>query len=696
MSDYASLKLGATYLGNDTCGFCVWAPFARSVAVRIVGPAAGLAVGGGPAASTSAGPNASANASASASISTSASASPSHSPSVGPAADPSPAAEAGRLVPLDRDERGYHRGVVSGVAPGSLYYYRLDGKEDLPDPASRHQPRGVHGPSRVVDPGAFSWSDRNWLAPPQEELVIYELHMGTFTPEGTFEAVILHLDDLRDLGVNAVELMPVAQFSGTRNWGYDGVYPFAVHDSYGGPDGLRLLVNECHRRGLAVILDVVYNHLGPEGNYLGRFGPYFTDRYRSSWGQAMNFDGPGSDEVRRYFIENALEWVDDFHVDGLRLDAVHAIIDMSAVRFLEELAAAVHRRADRLGRRVYVIAESDLNDPRIVRPPAAGGYGLDAQWCDDFHHALHCLLTGEREGYYQDFGALADLAKAFREGYVYTGQYSRFRKRSHGSRPHLVEAPRFVVFSQNHDQVGNRARGERLSTLVSFDGLKLAAAAVILSPYIPLLFMGEEYGETAPFQYFTSHQDPDLAETVRKGRREEFAAFGWKGEVPDPQDPETFLRSRLQHDLRRSRSGRHRVLLEFYRELIRLRRTVPALSHLSRENLEVVALERGQGRQQDGARGGVLLVRRWSREHGDEVCIVFSFGRPGTSGTPGTSDASLAVPFPPGRWNKVLDTEEERWLGRGSSLPAAVHSQGEVCLTLGPEACAMFRRVRED
>jgi maltooligosyltrehalose trehalohydrolase len=334
--------------------------------------------------------------------------------------------------------------------------------------------------------------------------------VGAYTKKGTFESIIPHLDELKKLGITAIELMPVAQFPGTRNWGYDGVYPYAVQNSYGGPEGFKRLVNACHGRGLALVLDVVYNHLGPEGNYLWDFGPYFTDRYKALWGFSINFDGPHSDDVRHYFIQNALYWVTEFHVDALRVDAVHAILDFSAEPFLEELASAVHDEAKRLNRRVYLIAESALNDTRVIRSREFGGYGLDAQWNDDFHHALHTVLTGERMGYYRDFGRLQDLAKALLEGFVYSGEYSPYRRRRHGNSSRDIPAHRFVVFSQNHDQVGNRMRGERLSELVCFERTKLAAGVMTLSPFIPLLFMGEEYGETAPFQYFVSHSDPDL------------------------------------------------------------------------------------------------------------------------------------------------------------------------------------------
>jgi maltooligosyltrehalose trehalohydrolase len=412
---------------------------------------------------------------------------------------------------------------------------------------------------------------------------------------------------------------------------------------------------------------VVYNHLGPEGNYLGEYGPYFTDRYKTPWGAAVNFDGPHSDEVRRFFLENALMWQTEFHADALRVDAVHAIRDFSAQPFLEELVALTERQAVRLNRRFYLIAESDLNDTRIIRPRELGGYGFHAQWSDDFHHALHALLTGERDGYYCDFGQIAHLAKAFREGYTYTGQYSPYRQRRFGNSPRQRPAHQFIVCSANHDQIGNRMLGDRPGRTLSFDAQKVAAAAVILSPYLPLVFMGEEYGEPAPFQYFISHGDPNLVEAVRRGRREEFAEFAWKGEVPDPQDEATFLRCKLRHELRHE--GHHRVLWEFSRELIRLRRTLPALSHLSKESQEVIGFEKDK----------VLFVRRWFGEDG--VFLLLHFGdRP----------ASLALPLPPGDWHKELDSADKRWLGSGQTLPERLHSEEEVTLTVGPRAAILY------
>ncbi len=573
---------------------------------------------------------------------------------------------------LDRTKAGYFQGLVHDVAPGDLYFFLLDGRQKRPDPASRRQPSGVHGPSQIVDTRAFQWSDSSWRGRFMAELVIYELHVGVFTQEGTFGGVLKHLEYLAELGITAIELMPVAQFPGTRNWGYDGVYPYAVQNSYGGPDGLRRLVDACHRRGLAVLLDVVYNHLGPEGNYLSDFGPYFTDRYRTPWGSALNFDGPDSGEVRRFFIDNALFWIDDFHIDGLRLDAVHAIVDTSAFTFLEELAAAVHRRADQLGRRVHVIAESDRNDARLIRPNILGGYGLDAIWSDDFHHCLHTILTGERNGYYRDFGTLRLMSKTLREGYAYTGQYSAYRRRRHGNRPRGCSASQFVVFAQNHDQVGNRARGERLGSLVSFSDLKLAAGMVLLSPFVPLLFMGEEYGETAPFQYFVSHTDPDLIEAVRKGRREEFAGFRWADDVPDPQAETTFSNSRLNHDLRAG--GRHAVLVELYRELLRLRREIPALAVLARKHTETFFSEPKK----------VMLTHR--RHDGSAVCAVFSFNDQGME---------TALPFPPGQWKRVLDTAAEQWLGDGKDSPDVLRSTGEVPLLVPPKTFVLYEQLKE-
>jgi len=604
-------RLGATYLGNGRCQFIVWAPVIQKVEVHIVSPKE-------------------------------------------------------LIVPLVRDVQGYHQAIVEGVEPSCLYFYRLDSKKERPDPASRFQPRGVHGSSQVVDPH-FPWEDQNWPGLPLEEYIVYELHVGAFTREGTFDAIIPYLDELKDLGITAVELMPVGQFPGNRNWGYDGAYPFAVQDSYGGPEGLKRLVNTYHQKGLAVVLDVVYNHLGPEGNYIADFGPYFTDRYKTPWGAALNFDGPYSDEVRRFFIENAIYWLTEFHIDALRLDALHAILDISSYPFLEELSVAFHKQMEQLKRKAYLIGESAANNARLIRPRELGGYGLDAQWNDDFHHSLHVLLTSEQNGYYQDYGQLQDLVKAFQEGFVYSGQYSHYRQRRHGVSSRDIPAHQFVVFGQNHDQVGNRADSERLSKLVSFEALKLAAGAILLSPFVPLVFMGEEYGETAPFPYFVSHSEPALIEAVRRGRREEFATFEWQSELYNPQDETTFLAAKINHKLREE--GQHQTLLGLYKELIRLRKATPALACLSKDRMEVLGYEKER----------IIFIRRW--DENNEAIVAFNFS---------DRQTSVVLPFPSGLWHRRLDSAEERWQGKGNIAPEQLSSKGETTVTLSPWAFGLF------
>jgi maltooligosyltrehalose trehalohydrolase len=480
--------------------------------------------------------------------------------------------------PLTRveDERGVWSALVPNVVEGDRYGYCIDGREPLPDPVSRSQPDGVHGLSEVVDASQFAWQDGNWPGMSLPDFVIYEIHVGTFTPEGTFDAIIPRLGQLAALGVTAIEIMPVAEFPGARNWGYDGVHLYAPHHAYGGPDGLRRLVNAAHQQGLGVVLDVVYNHVGPEGNYLDQYGPYFTDVYRTPWGRAVNYDGPGSDAVRRWAHDNALYWIWEFHVDALRLDAVHGIFDFGALAFLEELSDEVHELGRRMGRKVQLMAESDLNDPRLVRPPEHGGYGLDAQWSDDVHHTIHTTLTGERQGYYRDFAGIATIADVYREPFFYAWRYAPHRDRMHGRSSAGVPRQRFIVCAQNHDQVGNRPLGERLAALVPAERQRLAAALVLLSPYIPLLFMGEEYGETAPFLYFIEHGDPALVEAVRAGRRREFEALGLTAAAQiDPQSEETFARAKLDWDRRESPSGA--LLLALYMDLLALRREEPTL-----------------------------------------------------------------------------------------------------------------------
>ncbi|MBN1188422.1 MAG: malto-oligosyltrehalose trehalohydrolase [Dehalococcoidales bacterium] len=577
-----------------------------------------------------------------------------------------------RTIPLVRDPDGDHSVVLDSIKPGFRYFYRLDRENEYPDPASRYQPEGVHGPSQVVSPH-FSWKDSGWQGIPLKDYVIYELHTGSFTPEGTFQAVIPFLDELKDLGISAIELMPVAQFPGERNWGYDGVFPFAVQNSYGGPEGLKLLVDACHQRGLAFILDVVYNHLGPEGNYFDRYGPYFTGRYNTPWGKALNYDGPFSDGVRRFFIQNAVYWISEFQLDALRLDALHAILDISARPFLAELSTSIGEVREKLKRQIYLIAESDANDRRVIIPSGENGLGMDAQWNDDFQHSLHAVLTGERDGYYRDFGEMRHLAKALSEGFVYSGQYSEYRKRRFGSPSGDITADKFVVFAQNHDQVGNRMLGERLNALVSFEKLKLAAALVCLSPYIPLLFMGQEYAETAPFQYFINHSDQALIEAVRRGRRQEFAAFISRGEVPDPQDRFVFLGSKLDHGLKES--GPHRVIYGFYRELLRMRREIPALSFPGKENMEVLACEDP----------GLLYLRRWYED--SEIVLLCNFA----------DKASTSVfALPHGKWEKILDSDDEKWLGRGGLLPQELFSTGDLGIALEPCSCLLLSRIGQE
>jgi maltooligosyltrehalose trehalohydrolase len=482
-----------------------------------------------------------------------------------PAVDDVAASTPSGRVPMVRDGAGWWR---SDEPYSGAYRFVVEGDE-LPDPRSPWQPNGTRGPSHTVDHDAFAWSDHAWTGRPLASSVLYELHVGTFTGEGTFDGVVGKLDHLRSLGVSAIELLPVAEFPGERGWGYDGVLLYAPHHAYGGPDGLKRLVDAAHGRGLAVVLDVVYNHLGPSGNHLARFGPYFTDRHSTPWGQAVNFDDAGSHEVRRFFCDNALQWLRDYHIDGLRLDAVHAIHDESALHVLEQLAIEVDQLARATGRTRWLIAESDLNDPKLVRNRDAHGYGLDAAWSDDFHHAVHAAVTGERSGYYADFGDVGAVSYALENTYVADGRFSRHRDRRHG-RPVDVPQDRFVCFLQNHDQIGNRAVGERLSSLARRDDLFGAAALLLLGPFVPMLFQGEEWGATTPFLYFTDHDDPEIAEAVRTGRRREFAAFDWDpADIPDPQDPETAVRSRVDWD-ERARPEHHEIEA-WHRALLGLR-----------------------------------------------------------------------------------------------------------------------------
>lgn len=588
--------LGATLTADGHCTFCVWAPKAEKVSVVITSPVE-------------------------------------------------------RIIPMQRNAEGYHTVEVERITAGTQYWFELDGHLRRPDPASRFQPYGVHNVSEVVD-STFGWTDGNWRGVPLESYIFYELHIGTFTSEGTFDAVIPHLHELVRLGITAIEIMPIAQFPGARNWGYDGVGMYAAQNSYGGVGGLKRLVNACHELGLAVVLDVVYNHLGPEGNYLNDFGYYFTQRYRNPWGNALNFDGAHSDAVRRYFIENALYWVGECHIDGLRLDATQEMADLSAHTVLEELVATVHQYGETVNRKIHLIAETDRSDDRLLRSPDVGGLGMDAQWSDEMHHVLHALLTGEEFAYYKGFRQFSHLVSALRQGYVHAGQFSPVHERRHGSfRPDLP-AKRFVICLQNHDHVGNRAKGDRLNQMVSFEALKFGAGVVLLSPYLPMIFMGEEYAADTPFLFFTNFGDPALREAVRKGRAESFAAFNMEGMGADPESEDTFQACKLNHSERHQ--GHHAVLLAFYAELIRLRKSIPALSHLNKAQMEVIGFERQ----------GVLFMRRWHNR--SEVCVLFNLNE-----TP----ATIIPPIPKGRWTCILASGDSRWQkdsGEGTEYEQAV------------------------
>jgi maltooligosyltrehalose trehalohydrolase len=493
----------------------------------------------------------------------------------------------GHAIAMHRDGEDFDL-LVPEAQPGDDYSFLFEDGRLRPDPVSRFQPHGVHGPSQVIDPDAFVWTDRDWKGIALSDYIFYELHAGTFTPQGTFTSAISKLRHLKDLGVTAVELMPVGEFPGARNWGYDQVDLYAPHSAYGGPNGLKSFVDACHQAGLAVVLDVVYNHLGPEGNYLAEFAPYYTDQYRTPWGRAMNCDGPFSDGVRRFVIDNALYWLTEYHIDALRLDAIHEIFDLSARPMLAELRDRFHQQAAHLGRQAWIIAESDLNDVRVLNSSAQGGHALDAQWLDEFHHSVRAYLTGASRAYLAGFGELRHVQKAITEGFVHDGGYSAYRKRHYGSSSRDLPGNRFVAFIQNHDQIANTSQGARLSHLMSIEQYKIAVALLLCSPCLPLLFMGEEFAATNPFLYFTSHGDPGLARSVSEGRWKEFEEFTVAGDFVDPQAPDAFERSKLSWDLLDVEG--HSAVLRFYRELIQLRKQWPCL-HNGRKDLTHVEID---------------------------------------------------------------------------------------------------------
>jgi len=605
------MKIGAWYNGNRSCEFTVWAPLKNSVEVKIVSPKVAT-------------------------------------------------------IKLERHNKGYWRGKSGDILPDSTYLYLIDGKLERPDPASFYQPEGVHKPSCIIDHARFKWKDHDWQGMPLEEMIMYELHVGAFTQEGTFEAIIQKLDHFMKLGVNAIEVMPVAQFPGSRNWGYDGVYPFAVQNSYGGPEGLKRLVDRCHQNGIAVVLDVVYNHLGPEGNYLADFGQYFTQKYQTPWGWAFNFDGAYSPGVRNYFIQNALYWFEHFHIDALRLDAIHGIFDFSAKHILKEIKEGVEEYNRRKGPKRYLIAESDLNDKKIIEPIEKGGYGIDAQWLDDFHHSLRTIITKDTKGYYCDFGGVEHFAKAYKEGFVYDWDYSAYRKKYFGSSSKHLESKRFIVFTQNHDQVGNRLMGERPSRIVDFESLKLAGGAMMFSPYIPMLFMGEEFAADTPFLYFISHLDAELVDAVRKGRKKEFSGFDWETDPPDPFDKETYLQSKLNWGSLECRQ--HKIMFEFYSEIINIRKNTDALKTLTREGLEIFSDEEKK----------MMVI---TRKLGASCALSYL----------NFNEAKISIRQKSdfyGSFKKVMDSADNKWGGPGS-LSAEIISPGSM-VDIQPRSFVLF------
>ncbi|MDJ1503810.1 malto-oligosyltrehalose trehalohydrolase [Xanthocytophaga agilis] len=613
--------VGAEYLGNNRCAFTVWAPQKKSMTLHFVYPKE-------------------------------------------------------RKIEMKKDGQGYFNVLLDEVSPSDRYFFAPDGDkiERYPDPGSYYQPEGVTGPSQVIDHTAYHWQDQQWRGIPFNELIFYELHVGLFTSEGTFEAIIPYLDELVAIGINALQLMPVNQFPGSRNWGYDGVYPYAVQHSYGGPEGLKKLVDTCHQKGIAVFLDVVYNHLGPEGNYFDKFGPYTTNAYCTPWGDAINFDKEYSDGVRDFFSNNPVFWFELYHIDGLRFDAIHLMYDHNAVTIWDEIHAKVHMCEQQLGRPLYMVAESDFNSPKVMQVPEVGGLGFHAQWLDDFHHAMYVLLDKKGLQRYEDFGHMEQLAKAFKEGFVHTGEYVKARKRRYGTSAAGLSGDKFIVFTMNHDQAGNRVKGERLSKLIDFERLKVAAAGMLLSPYLPMLFMGEEYAEDVPFFYFIDYSEKELIKAVQKSRREQLAGYGDVGNPPDPQAETTFKACILQWDKRRS--GKHASMLEWYKTLIAVRKQYEVLQNYTKNDLTVTVL--GQS--------GIALLRQSKDGLQKLVCLL------------NLKDVTIEYTFPSlsGSWDKLLDSKDTQWLEKKQKVKQApARAKAEETIQI-PSLCVLLYEQKVD
>jgi maltooligosyltrehalose trehalohydrolase len=585
------MEVGAKYLGNNRCSFTVWAPQKEKMTLHIVHPSE-------------------------------------------------------QKIQMQKDEDGYFTLEVETPA-GTKYLYIIDESEKgLPDPTSQYQPEGVHGPSEVVDHSTYKWNDNNWKPIALEETILYELHIGTFTEQGTFESAIEKLDLLKEVGVNAIEIMPVAQFPGNRNWGYDGVFPYAAQNSYGGPDGLKKLVDAAHQKGIAVFLDVVYNHQGPEGNYIEQFAPYFTDHYKTPWGKAINFDGEWADGVREFYSDNTIYWLKNFHIDGLRFDAIHAIYDFGAVHFWELVHEKIRNLEKQNSRPYHTIAESDLNAPRVIHPVENNGFGFTAQWIDDFHHAIYVMLDKEGKDRYHGFDGMKQLAKGYCEGFVHSGEFVTFRKRKFGKSSAGIPGNKFVAFINNHDQAGNRIDGARLCSLIDLDQSKIATAMLLLAPYVPMLFMGEEYGDESPFYYFISHSDPDLIKAVQNGRKEEFKQYIKPGqEFPDPQSEKVFNESKLKWNKRET--GKHKILLNWHKELISLRQNNLALKNYSKDSVQAETL------QEDG----IILHRKDETGKKELIALMNVSETPINYFLPGTN----------GTWKKLIDSTEIQWTEEKSS-----------------------------